>query len=76
MISSAANMKFWLYLCQASNLPDAITAIKPFSDAAADGKLSLAGHCQEYNAALVHKVSIVLKCKLKKLWQLRTVTDL
>lgn len=56
MISSAANMKFWLHLCQASNLPDAITAIKPFSDAAADGKLSLAGHCQEYNAALVHKV--------------------
>ena len=76
MISSAANMKFWLYLCQASNLPDAITAIKPFSDAAADGKLSLAGHCQEYNAALMHKVTIVLKYNLK-LWQLtKSVTDL
>lgn len=56
MISSAANMKFWLYLCQASNLPEAVSAIKPFSDAAAEGKQSLAAHCQNYNADLVRKV--------------------
>jgi len=59
MISSAANMKFWLYLCQASNLPEATAAMKPFSDAAAKGKQSLAVCCQEYNANLMQQVSTV-----------------
>ncbi len=57
MVSSAANMKFWLYLCQASHLPEAASAVQPFTDAAAESKQCLAAYCQKYNADLVHRVS-------------------
>lgn len=56
MVSSAANMKFWLYLCRASHLPEAASAVQPFTDAAAEGKQCLAAYCQKYNADLVHRV--------------------
>jgi len=58
MISSAANMRFWLYLCQASHLPEAASAVQPFTDAAAESKQCLAAYCQKYNADLAHRVSI------------------
>ena len=56
MISSAGNMKFWLYLCQASLEPAADTTVAPFRQAAAEGKEALAAYCQQYNTDLVHKV--------------------
>lgn len=60
MISSAGNMKFWLYLCQASSLSGSEGAVAPFQQAAAKGKEALAAHCQQYNANLVHKVGHLL----------------
>ena len=57
MISSAGNMKFWLYLCQASSSQGSEGAVAPFLQAAAKGKEALAAYCQQYNADLVHKVS-------------------
>lgn len=60
MISSAGNMKFWLYLCQASSSPGSEGAVAPFLQAAKKGKASLAAYCQQYNADLVHKVSHLL----------------
>ena len=57
MISSAGNMKFWLYLCQASSLPGSEAAVAPFLQAAANGRESLAAYCQQYNAYMVQKVS-------------------
>ena len=60
MISSAGNMKFWLYLCQASSSLDSQGAVAPFLQAAAKGKESLSEYCQQYNADLVHKVSHLL----------------
>ena len=57
MISSAANMKFWLYLCQALHLPEADAAIEPFAAAAAQGKDCLDEHCLQYNTDLVQRVS-------------------
>ena len=56
MISSAGNMKFWLYLCQASSLAGSERAVAPFQQAAETGKESLAAYCQQYNADLVQKV--------------------
>lgn len=57
MISSAGNMKFWLYLCQASSLPGSEAAVAPFLQAAAQSQESLAAYCQQYNAYMVKKVS-------------------
>lgn len=56
MISSAGNMKFWLYLCQASSASGSDAAVEPFLQAAAQGKDSLAAYCQQYNTDLAHKV--------------------
>ncbi|DBB06699.1 TPA: hypothetical protein ACH3X1_012202 [Trebouxia sp. C0004] len=56
MVSSAANMKFWLYLCQLYHQPEAAAAVQPFTDAAAESKQCLALYCQKYNTDLVHKV--------------------
>ena len=64
MISSAGNMKFWLYLCQASSSQGSEEAVASFLQAAAKGKESLAAYSQQYNADLVHKVSrlLILGC--------------
>ena len=56
MISSAGNMKFWLYLCQASSAPGSDAAVETFLQAAANGKDRLAAYCQQYNTGLIHKV--------------------
>ena len=61
MISSAANMSFWLHLCQATNLPGAAQVIQPFVEAAAKGKECLEEYCLQYNTDLLKKVSLCSK---------------
>ena len=57
MLTSAANLSFWLHLCNASGADGAIDLVREFKEHEAD-KEDLAHFTRTYNRNLVQKVQI------------------
>lgn len=56
MVTSVANLQFWLQLCNAASLPEAASTVQRFRAQARD-KDRLAQDFQEYNRTLVKQVN-------------------
>ena len=55
MLTSVANLQFWLRLCNASAIPGAAALLQEFKSKASD-KEQFAEFLQQYNSSLIRKV--------------------
>ena len=76
VVSSAGNMRFWLYLCQAARLKGADITIQGFAAAAQAGQEASTAYCHHYNTELMRKVRRQdLCCSLQVVSQLHLLAQ-